>query len=298
LFSVHKSLVGKRDLKIRSIPEDLHAKWKQTLERLWRLPKGVIYLSPEAEELQREFALSLERRIGDNGDLNYIADWIGKLQRGQSSRLAAIIHCLEHNDPCNTPVSPATMRRSIGLCKYYLGHAKRAFEMLKPKDDLDYQLAYRLVDFCKDKIEVSFANFSAHTKKKKSELEETVNLLQEHNFLLDHPSKGKSWFKVNPLPPLEDAEEEIQADWEQVQDLPEPSVINEPPVSVSENETENTEIKTLKISEPETETENLQFTDPPKNILDDCDWNYLDDDDDEPQMIKQEKNDNNYELDF
>lgn len=219
LYSVPASKVGNRTLDIVPVPHALHALWANTLGRLDLLGEGVIRFSTGALAIQTEFARGLERRIGPGGDLEHIGDWIGKMQRGQSSRLVALLHVLEQADPYGTAVSAGTMKRALALCEYYIAHAQRAFEMLKPKPEgIEMPVAKRMAAFVASQETVTNADLTRRFGLRKAELEPYVNLLGEYGYLAKDPQR-KGAYLVNPLSPIQVPMEPAAA-FEQVAEMP------------------------------------------------------------------------------
>lgn len=89
-------------------------------------------LADDAYRLLVEFQAELEPRIGPDGDLTPLADWVNKLP-GTVARLAALLHLADWVEagagghPADRPVDGATMARAITLGRYFLGHARYAF---------------------------------------------------------------------------------------------------------------------------------------------------------------------------
>lgn len=267
LFSVPTSLVGDRTLAIRPVPQQIEGTWGAALSRLMALKPGTIILSADAREIQRQYALALERRIGPGGDLEHIADWIGKVQRGQTSRIAALLHVLEVENPYGIEVSADTMKRALALSQYYLCHAKKAFEMFKSKpEEVDVSFAKRLVTFCADKQRITYGDLTRRFKSPKRELEPTMEWLSELGYVT-RDSKGKSAFLVNPLQPESDEPEET-INFNQVEDLPKGADVPVATGAVHKEEQHNAEepTATQTVNETESKSETVDLDDGPSHV--------------------------------
>lgn len=131
LFCIPKGLTGTRTGLPKAIPEQTKGNWAALLYRLAEMDTSIIRMSSEARELMYAWKDEIELRLAPKGDMARIADWGGKLERGQLARIAGILHCCEQLSPATAPMSVATIRRAIKLCHYYIEHAKRAFRQME-----------------------------------------------------------------------------------------------------------------------------------------------------------------------
>jgi hypothetical protein len=110
------------------------------LDRFRALPTGTpthewhrcVALSEEAELLRRAFAAELEPRLGPHGDLAPIRAWGAKLA-GASVRLSGVLHLADDPDdatPWEKAVSEEEQAHAIELARYFLEHARAAFDAM------------------------------------------------------------------------------------------------------------------------------------------------------------------------
>lgn len=108
--------------------------WNSLVKRLHRGKGRTLHLSTEAWTMLENWRSTLEREIGKGGRYVSIADWIGKLQRGQIMKMATVLHAVweipgdEISGPC--------MRRAIDLGEFFLSHSERVFETFEGEDEL------------------------------------------------------------------------------------------------------------------------------------------------------------------
>lgn len=134
LFSVPRSLVGDRPQDEVGLNPAADAKWEALLRAICTRTKTNLELSAEARAALTEWRNEVERKMAHD-DLD---DWLGKAQAGQVVRLAGILHCAweASSGSDSNIVSGETMGRAITLMRYYLTHARMAFDEMK-KSDLD-----------------------------------------------------------------------------------------------------------------------------------------------------------------
>jgi hypothetical protein len=144
LYAWPPSLVGRRQPDAPPMPAGVRARYHAVLmlllDRLtaWTEAEAAdgapvcLRLADDAYRLLVRFQAELEPRIGPDGDLTPMADWVNKLP-GTTARLAALLHLADWAEagagghPADRPVDGATMARAITLGRYFLGHARYAF---------------------------------------------------------------------------------------------------------------------------------------------------------------------------
>lgn len=141
LYVVPDSLVGGRLGETPAISEEATADWASVVNRLLDMRERELTLNPEAAELLTSFVDEMEARIGPDKDLAPLAEWIGKLQRGQTCRLAGVLHCCE--DEGSDEISEGTMKRALALARYYICQAWKAFETMESTEN---KLGKRIVE--------------------------------------------------------------------------------------------------------------------------------------------------------
>lgn len=101
-------------------------------------------LSSSANDARATFQRGIERRIGPDGDLAYIADWAGKLV-GLVARLACVLHCADNADRLHLPpteteedgygmptkIPLTTWLRAQQIGEFALEHAVHAFSCME-----------------------------------------------------------------------------------------------------------------------------------------------------------------------
>lgn len=133
LYCVPESRVGSRQYQTRPIDPEAKKNYEELVKELLSLPDlgdfvdNTIKLSPEADKLSEEFNQWIEVRL--TNEFEMIEDWAGKLH-GQVMRIAGLFHIVEHRaNAVNVPMSAETLQNAIDFGKYYLEHAKAAFEL-------------------------------------------------------------------------------------------------------------------------------------------------------------------------
>lgn len=136
LYALPVSRIGRRNYRVKPIPEKVKADFNDLICRLLDIPDigepRVLHLSKEADKLAEDFFQEIEAGLTD--ELEAIDGWAGKLH-GQTMRIAGVFHCCKHvENAYNVPVSGETMKNAIGMGRYFLEHAKAAFAIMGLSD--------------------------------------------------------------------------------------------------------------------------------------------------------------------
>ena len=140
LFSLPPQRAGTRNFDEAAVPEPIGREYDGTLERLLSLsfvdPVRVLRFDDEARTAWLAFAVEVERKCVDGGELASIVDWVSKLP-GAVARLAGLLHMGDlawREEPWNEPVSQATVERAIELGRYFLEHTRVARRAVPPDE--------------------------------------------------------------------------------------------------------------------------------------------------------------------
>lgn len=132
LYAYPKTLLGRRAIDTRQVPEQLEAAYRRLVTQLLdiridRRQQGLLHLSAEAKEYLDGYRRYIERGLDkEQGAFRSMTDWAGKLP-GAVVRLAGILHCVRHYsrgvELDRIPVSEETMERAVALGEYFLAAA-------------------------------------------------------------------------------------------------------------------------------------------------------------------------------
>jgi hypothetical protein len=143
LYSLPESRVGRRQVAAPGVPETVALDYLHSMLALWRL-KGTtdeaglpaphwLHFSPGADQALRQLERWLEPRLGEGGELFYLAGWANKLA-GAAARVAAILHVCEAavtSGERQAEVAEPTARAAIRLARdYLLPQARAAFSLM------------------------------------------------------------------------------------------------------------------------------------------------------------------------
>jgi hypothetical protein len=92
----------------------------------------VLRLSSDAVEVFYRWETEIEQMLDDGGPLEVMRDWGAKLA-GATLRLAAAIHCIQHN--VEFPIDAATIAAAVELSQYLIPHAEAALELMREPDE-------------------------------------------------------------------------------------------------------------------------------------------------------------------
>lgn len=136
LFAFPRSLVGERAWLVpQPVPEDVGARWAEVVAGLLRVPatedRSPIRCTEAAMRSLLRLKQSIEDRLGQDGELDDVADWANKLA-GQLGRVAALFAVVK--DPLATALEAEHVREAAKLEPYVVAHARRAFRLTAPVD--------------------------------------------------------------------------------------------------------------------------------------------------------------------
>lgn len=155
LYALPQSMVGSRQVKAPSVPEDIRAAYHEHIAALmaWRDRDSAnsansanvakesliddstyIYLlniSLSSDEILTGFLAWLEPHLAPDGAFGSFADWAGKLA-GAALRIAGLLHIAAHVHSHNShnshnEISERTLARALNFTHYLIAHARAAF---------------------------------------------------------------------------------------------------------------------------------------------------------------------------
>jgi replicative DNA helicase len=217
LYSIPKSLLGRRIIGPPPVPVDVAKEYRAWLRELLALPARedgqpeVVYFSPEATARLDDFERRHEPRLREEGDLAPIRDWAGKLV-GVVVRIAGLLHAAElagHYYPWEREVGEREVERAIALGRYLLDHARGAFAAMAA--DPQIEKAKKVLSWIRHDRRATFTRRDLHQALKGSfpkvaDLEPVLVLLEQHEIIRpgappERPGRGRPSpsFDVNPI---------------------------------------------------------------------------------------------------
>ena len=131
LYSLPKSLVGKRRYRTQPVPKEIEEDYTAAIYALLSVDgeAQTIRLSPEADQEAERFFNHLEQRLADDFSED-LESWAGKFH-GQVMRLCGVLHCCQYfQEAAQIPVSLETMQAAQTIGEYFLEHTKAAFRII------------------------------------------------------------------------------------------------------------------------------------------------------------------------
>jgi hypothetical protein len=132
LFVNFPSNAGTRYVGAPSIPREATEYYHHMIQRLLKLSRRsdgsrhVLVLSPDAELRYLQFAREAETALQAGQPLSFDHGWGSKLP-GKVLRLAAILHCVQHEVPCSTPIDDMSMSQAIRMGYGFAIYAQEFF---------------------------------------------------------------------------------------------------------------------------------------------------------------------------
>lgn len=93
-------------------------------------------LSGEAAALYQELRNWAEPALLPHGPLSFSKSW-GSKYPGKVARLSMLIHCIDCDDPINTPVSGDSMRQAIAMGQAFIAHAQALYHQARFADQIE-----------------------------------------------------------------------------------------------------------------------------------------------------------------
>lgn len=90
-----------------------------------------------------DFARQVERELRPDGVLHFDKGWGGKLT-GKTLRLAALLHCIVHEQFWDVPIDLNTINQAIAMATIFVDHAKQYFFMVEHGEVLE--VAQAIID--------------------------------------------------------------------------------------------------------------------------------------------------------
>jgi replicative DNA helicase len=141
LYSMPQTALGHRQAEPPAVPEPVSTTYQAALASLLTMPlePRTLSMSPEVTGARVVLHDELEPRMGPDGDLHPIRDWVNKLV-GSVARIAGVLHVADHalalaDMPLEIPVE--TFNRATTIARYFLAHALAAFAVMRADEDVE-----------------------------------------------------------------------------------------------------------------------------------------------------------------
>lgn len=142
LFLESQPRAGMRMVDTPPIPEEAEAYYCHLIVRLleYSMPadgkRHILTLDQRAEKSFHEFARQAESELAHGRALSFDLAWGSKLP-GKILRLGVLLHCIEHEDPAQTPISEGTIRQAIEMSDVFVQHARDFYFMVQNGETLE-----------------------------------------------------------------------------------------------------------------------------------------------------------------
>ncbi len=133
LYAAPTSWIGHREIASTPVSRVAREVYRQIVRTLAEMQgEYVLRLDPAAGALLQEWETEIEGMLAEGGDMEIMRDWGSKLA-GATVRLAAVLHCIEH-DPTEDLDEP-TIAAAIKIARYLIPHAEAVLGMMEAKED-------------------------------------------------------------------------------------------------------------------------------------------------------------------
>jgi hypothetical protein len=194
LYALPKSMVGKRVLEAKPVAPHIESIYEARITALLNKATDdyqVLKLSPAAYEAWKIFQQTVEIAMDEDGDLEHMRDWGGKLP-GAIARVAGLFHCVEHalTGPQSHDLSAETMGQAIRLADKLVEHAIAAYGLMGT--DPKIEAAQKALAWIIKNGEPQFKLRDCHyglkrTFKKREDLDPALAILVERFYIRQIP---------------------------------------------------------------------------------------------------------------
>ncbi|WP_166819883.1 DUF3987 domain-containing protein [Thalassoroseus pseudoceratinae] len=208
-YAIPRSKIGHRQIAPPPMSDPTREAYRNLIRGLLAIEgENVLRLTGDASAVMVEWEQSIEAMLADDGPLESIKDWGGKLA-GATLRLAAVLHCAEHRRPSGRIEKP-TILAAIELATYLIPHAEHAFDLMAANDSAAEDDARYILNWIKrhDKKEFTKTDAQQHGKRrfpKADDINSAIETLIHRNYLRQRPtdSSGRGrppspTYNVNP----------------------------------------------------------------------------------------------------
>ena len=158
MYCVPPTLVGSRKYRTEPIAPSIRNQYENLVYELLNIPDVVgerlIRLSPEADLISEQYNQWIERKL--TNAFEEFEDWAGKLH-GNTMRIAGIFHVIKHRiNAYNVTLEADTITAAVEIAKYYLEHAKTAYDIMGLSESQDVKdakyIAMRLCGYASNSL--------------------------------------------------------------------------------------------------------------------------------------------------
>ncbi len=195
LYSCPASRIGTRTFRTPPVPEKIAGSYRNMIFSLMAVPVSEeplhLYLTEEATDVIADCFAEHEKYLLGEGQA--IADW-GNKYIGAVLRIAGLLHGAEMSS-AEERISSETIRRAIQIGQYFLAHSAYAYSMMG--GDMSVRKAKfvlaKLKKFGKPEVKRTelFQVCRGKFFRKTEEIDPTLELLEEHGYLLRIPQEYK-----------------------------------------------------------------------------------------------------------
>ncbi|MCF6409008.1 YfjI family protein [Pseudalkalibacillus salsuginis] len=212
LYSFPKSLVGNRKIRPESIKEEVKNAYSTTIRNLlsFEVPDPIqLTLDENARRLEETLREDVESMFLEGGDLAEMKEWGSKLA-GQIIRVAGLLHVADYAnelpfsntkiEEISPQINELTFSRARQLTKYFIEHAKAAYDCMKADrrtEDVKYLLN---VIKKKQKSVIEYREIQMLTRKRfyrAEHLKNTLFDLEDRGYIRKKEGRKKV-YQVNP----------------------------------------------------------------------------------------------------
>jgi hypothetical protein len=132
LYAAPQSWIGWREIAPAPVSGAKREAYRQAVRALADVEgEHVLRLAADAAAF-KAWEAEIEAMLRDGGQMEIMRDWGAKLA-GETLRLAAVLHCVEHGP--EKPIDGRTLASAIEIARYLVPHADAVLNMMVAKED-------------------------------------------------------------------------------------------------------------------------------------------------------------------
>lgn len=203
LYSMCESKVGHREISPAPIPGNVRSDYRLFVRQILSTQgSGIVRLSPDADEIRKEYQGFVEAKLGDEWE--HMRDWGGKLV-GAMVRIAALLHLSSFS--ADVPISAETMAGATSIAEFLGAHAMAAYQMMgadEVQENAEYILK-RVVSEGKKKLTRSELTRLCRGKfQKADDMAPAINELSDRGYIrrleddVGYNNRKQVVYEINP----------------------------------------------------------------------------------------------------
>jgi site-specific recombinase XerD len=133
LYAVPQSWIGRRKIAPEPVADAVYEAYGRMVRALASRENDLtLHLTLDTFRAFKDWESEIEAMLDDGGAMELMKDWGGKVA-GSTVRLAAVLHCVEHQSESH--INVATIGAAVEIARYLVPHAEVVLTMMQTKEE-------------------------------------------------------------------------------------------------------------------------------------------------------------------